>query len=154
MAHAKHTLLIRIQRLPHAQGLPAPQRMTGGSSGCDVAAAIEEDLVINPGSRALIPTGFRFEIPHGFEVQIRPRSGLALKHGVTVLNTPGTIDSDYRGEVKVILANLGDAPFVVRRGDRIAQAVPTAVAADLEIREVPELDDTGRGSGGFGSSGV
>jgi dUTP pyrophosphatase len=128
--------------------------MTPGSSGCDICAAVESDLVINPGSRALIPTGFCFEIPLGMEVQVRPRSGLAFKFGVTVLNTPGTIDADYRGEVKIILANFGDQPFTVKRGDRIAQVVPMSVAANAEFIEKDEIALTERGAGGFGHTGV
>jgi len=127
--------------------------MTSGSSGCDVAAAVEEDVTLEPGGRALIPTGFIFEIPPGLEIQVRPRSGLALKHGVTVLNAPGTIDADYRGEVKVILANLGTTAFTISRGDRIAQLVPMRVEASLGFIEVEELGETTRGDGGFGSSG-
>jgi dUTP pyrophosphatase len=127
--------------------------MTPGSSGCDVAAAVGDDMVIAAGGRALVPTGLVFEIPEGFEVQVRPRSGLAAKNGVTVLNAPGTIDADYRGEVKVILINLGDAPFIVRRGDRIAQLVPMRVAQDLDFEESAEVSGTGRGEGGFGHTG-
>lgn len=142
---------IAIQRLPHGEGLPLPAYATQGAAGMDVVAA--EAWVIEPGQRHAVATGFAMAIPEGFEVQVRPRSGLALKHGVTCLNTPGTIDSDYRGEVKVILANLGDAPFTIARGDRIAQLVPAPVQrAGLE--EVGSLDETARGSGGFGSTGV
>lgn len=144
---------ILVKRLPHAENLPVPHKMTSGSSGCDIAAAIEESIVLKPGERILVPTGFCFEIPQGFEVQVRPRSGLAWKHGVTVLNTPGTIDSDYRGEVKVILANLGTEPFTLNRGERIAQVVPMAVAADLDFKENDSLSETVRGSGGFGHTG-
>ncbi len=144
---------IRIKRLPHAAGLCAPRRMTTGSSGCDIAAAIESEITLEPGSRALIPTGFIFEIPPGYEVQVRPRSGLALRHGVTVLNAPGTIDADYRGEVKVILANLGSAPFTISRGDRVAQLVAARVEPALDYIEVDEVGETTRGQGGFGSSG-
>jgi dUTP pyrophosphatase len=141
---------IALQRLPHGEGLPLPAYATAGAAGMDVVAA--EELVLAPGARHAVATGFAMAIPLGFEVQVRPRSGLALKHGVTCLNTPGTIDSDYRGEVKVILANLGDAPFPIARGDRIAQLVPAPVQhADLE--EVESLDETARGSGGFGSTG-
>jgi dUTP pyrophosphatase len=141
---------IALQRLPHGEGLPLPAYATAGAAGMDVVAA--EELVLAPGARHAVATGFAMAIPLGFEVQVRPRSGLALKHGVTCLNTPGTIDSDYRGEVKVILANLGDAPFPIARGDRIAQLVPAPVQhADLE--EVASLDETARGSGGFGSTG-
>ena len=145
---------ILVKRLPHGKGIPAPRRMTSGASGCDVAAAVDQPVVIQPGTHALIPTGFVFEIPQGYEVQIRPRSGLALKHGILVLNTPGTIDSDYRGEVKIILANLGKEPFTVNRGDRIAQAVPMAVPVEVDFVEADEVSGTERGAGGFGHSGV
>jgi dUTP pyrophosphatase len=145
---------ITVKRLPHAGDLPIPQRMTPGSSGCDIAAAIDADMIILPGKRALIPTGFCFEIPEGFEVQVRSRSGLAAKHGVFVLNSPGTIDSDYRGEVKVILANMGDEPFAVRRGDRIAQVVPMTVPIAIDFKENSSISETTRGSGGFGHTGV
>ncbi|RYY25536.1 MAG: dUTP diphosphatase [Sphingomonadales bacterium] len=142
---------IAIQRLPHGEDLPLPAYATDGAAGMDVVAA--EDWILNPGQRHAVSTGFAMAIPEGFEVQVRPRSGLALKHGITCLNTPGTIDSDYRGEVKVILANLGDAPFTIARGDRIAQLVPAPVQrAGLE--EVGSLDETKRGSGGFGSTGI
>ncbi len=146
-------MIISVKRLSHARDLPIPQKMTPGSSGCDIAAAIEENIILKPGERYLVPTGFCFEIPLGFEVQVRPRSGLAWKHGITVLNTPGTIDSDYRGEVKVILANLGTEPFTLKRGERIAQVVPMAVAGDLDFRENETLTDTQRGAGGFGHTG-
>ena len=136
---------IVAKRLPHGVGLPLPQRMTPGSSGCDVCAALEEPLELLPGSRALIPTGFCFEIPQGFEVQVRPRSGLAVKHGVTVLNAPGTIDADYRGEVKIILVNLSPQPFVVNPGDRIAQLVPMRVASDLGFTEQDSIAASQRG---------
>lgn len=145
---------IAVKRLDHASDIALPRRMTPGSSGCDICAAVESDLVINPGSRALIPTGFCFEIPLGMEVQVRPRSGLAFKFGVTVLNTPGTIDADYRGEVKIILANFGDQPFTVKRGDRIAQVVPMSVAANAEFIEKDDIALTERGAGGFGHTGV
>ncbi len=141
---------IALQRLPHGEGLPLPAYATSGAAGMDVVAA--EELVLAPGARHAVATGFAIAIPDGYEVQVRPRSGLALKHGITCLNTPGTIDSDYRGEVKVILANLGDQPFPIARGDRIAQLVPAPVQrATLETVET--LDDTARGSGGFGSTG-
>ena len=141
---------IGLQLLPHGEGLPLPAYATGGAAGMDVVAA--EDVTIPPGGRHAVATGFAMAIPPGYEVQVRPRSGLALKHGVTCLNTPGTIDSDYRGEVKVILANLGDAPFAVNRGDRIAQLVPAPVQpAELMVLET--LDETTRGAGGFGSTG-
>ncbi|NYD92280.1 dUTP diphosphatase [Sphingomonas melonis] len=145
-----HTIAIQLRRLPHGEGLPPPAYATAGAAGMDVVAA--EALTLAPGARAAVATGFAIAIPDGYEVQVRPRSGLALKHGVTCLNTPGTIDSDYRGEVKVILVNLGDAPFPIARGDRIAQLVPAPVQrATLAIVET--LDDTDRGSGGFGSTG-
>ena len=146
---------ILVKRLPHAEGLPLPKRMTPGSSGCDVAAAVpaEEAMVIPQDGRALVPTGLVFEIPEGFEVQVRPRSGLAAKSGVTVLNAPGTIDADYRGEVKVILVNLGDSAFTIKRGDRIAQLVPMRVAQDLNFEESLGVSNTGRGEGGFGHTG-
>ncbi|WP_155263630.1 dUTP diphosphatase [Sphingomonas segetis] len=141
---------IELKRLPHGEGLPAPAYATSGSAGLDVVAA--EDLTLTPGQRHAVATGFAIAIPPGFEVQVRPRSGLALKHGITCLNTPGTIDEDYRGEVKVILANLGSEPFEVRRGERIAQLVPAPVLK-TEFREVEELGETSRGAGGFGSTG-
>lgn len=141
---------IELQRLQHGEGLPLPSYATEGAAGLDVVAA--EDLTLAPGERHAVPTGFAIAIPHGFEVQVRPRSGLALKHGVTCLNTPGTIDEDYRGEVKVILANLGAEPFEVRRGERIAQLVPAPVLK-ASFREVETLDETSRGVGGFGSTG-
>jgi dUTP pyrophosphatase len=145
---------IIIQRLPHGAGLPIPQRMTKGSSGCDVCAAVETDVVLEPAGRALVPTGFCFEIPQGYEVQVRSRSGLAVKHGVFVLNSPGTIDSDYRGEVKIILANIGSAPFTIKRGDRIAQLVVAPVASDIDFAENESISETKRGAGGFGHTGI
>lgn len=141
---------IAVLRLPHGEGLPLPAYATGGAAGMDVVAA--EDLTLAPGARAAVATGFAIAIPPGYEVQVRPRSGLALKHGVTCLNTPGTIDSDYRGEVKVILANLGSEPFAIARGERIAQLVPAPVLA-ATLEEVAALDETTRGAGGFGSTG-
>lgn len=141
---------IALRRLPHGEGLPLPAYATTGAAGMDVVAA--EAVTLAPGARAAVATGFAIAIPAGFEVQVRPRSGLALKHGVTCLNTPGTIDADYRGEIKVILANLGTEPFEVRRGERIAQLVPAVVTAAALI-EVETLDETDRGSGGFGSTG-
>ena len=141
---------IHLQRLPHGEGLPAPAYATEGAAGLDVVAA--ENLILAPGQRYGVATGFAIAIPEGYEVQVRPRSGLALKHGVTCLNTPGTIDHDYRGEVKVILANLGSEPFEVRRGERIAQLVPAPVLR-ADFREVVELSETSRGVGGFGSTG-
>lgn len=144
------TVAIRLKRLPHGEGLPLPAYATAHAAGLDVVAA--EDVTLEPGARHAVATGFAIAIPEGHEVQVRPRSGLALKHGVTCLNTPGTIDADYRGEVKVILANLGQEVFAVKRGERIAQLVPAPVLR-ASFAEVAELDGTGRGSGGFGSTG-
>lgn len=141
---------IELQRLPHGEGLPLPSYATHGAAGLDVVAA--EDLTLPPGQRHAVATGFAIAIPSGYEVQVRPRSGLALKHGITCLNTPGTIDEDYRGEVKVILANLGSEPFEVRRGERIAQLVPAPVLK-AKFLEVHALSETSRGAGGFGSTG-
>ncbi len=142
---------IQLQRLPNGGGLPLPAYASDGAAGMDVVAA--ETLTLRPGTRHAVATGFAMAIPPGYEVQVRPRSGLALKHGITCLNTPGTIDSDYRGEVKVILANLSDDNFEIRRGDRIAQLVPAPVQR-AAFAEVAALDDTARGAGGFGSTGV
>lgn len=143
---------VRLKRLPHAEGIPLPQRATPSSAGLDLCAAVAETVVLEPGERALVPTGFVWEIPAGWEGQVRPRSGLALKHGLTLLNAPGTVDSDYRGEVCVILCNLGREPFPIERGARIAQMVVAPVAA-AEPVEVLELTDTARGVGGFGHTG-
>lgn len=147
---------LHVARLPHGQGLPLPAYQTAQSAGLDLVAAvgIETPVTLIPGSRTLIPTGLQIELPAGFEAQVRPRSGLALKSGVTVLNSPGTIDADYRGEIGVILANLGGAPFEIRRGDRIAQLViAPVVQADLIEIETEALSETERGDGGFGSTG-
>jgi dUTP pyrophosphatase len=144
-------IAIRLKRLPHSEGLPLPAYATEHAAGMDVVAA--EELTLAPGARHAVATGFAIAIPMGFEVQVRPRSGLALKHGITCLNTPGTIDADYRGEVKVILANFGTEPFPIHRGDRIAQLVPAAVQR-ARFDEVEELDETERGAGGFGSTGA
>ena len=141
---------IRLKRLPHGEGLPLPAYATEHAAGLDLVAA--ESLTLAPGGRHAVATGFAIAIPHGFEVQVRPRSGLAFKHGITVLNTPGTIDSDYRGEVKVILINLGQLPFPIRRGERIAQLV-TAPVLRASFIEAEQLGETARGSGGFGSTG-
>ena len=141
---------IELQWLTHGKGLPAPNYATDGAAGLDVVSA--EDLTLAPGQRHAVATGFAIAIPEGYEVQVRPRSGLALKHGITCLNTPGTIDHDYRGEVKVILANLGSEPFQVRRGERIAQLVPAPVQK-AEFVVVGNLAATRRGAGGFGSTG-
>ncbi len=132
--------------------LPLPRYMTPGAAGLDLCADIAEPVTLAPGARALLPTGLRIAVPEGFEAQIRPRSGLALKHGLSIPNAPGTIDSDYRGEVQVLLINLGQEPFVVRRGERIAQLVVAPVVR-AELVEVDDLDDTSRGTGGFGSTG-
>jgi dUTP pyrophosphatase len=147
-------LAIAFRRLPHGLGLPLPARQTAGAAGADLFAAIgdEGEVEIAPGARALVPCGFAMALPEGYEAQVRPRSGLAARFGVTVLNAPGTIDADYRGEVKVILVNHGEEAFVIRRGDRIAQLVVAPVTAFV-LREVDALDTTLRGEGGFGSTG-
>lgn len=142
---------VRVKRLNHGAGLPLPDYATKGAAGMDICAA--ESLILRVGKRHAVATGFAFAIPDGYEVQVRPRSGLALKHGITCLNTPGTIDSDYRGEVKVILANLGDDDFQIAKGDRIAQLVVAPVTQATMV-EVDEIDETLRGAGGFGSTGV
>lgn len=142
---------IRVKRLAEGHDLPLPTYMTDGAAGADLAAAVHDDLTLLPGARALVPTGIAVAIPHGYEGQVRPRSGLALRAGVTVMNAPGTIDSDYRGPVGVILANFGTEPYVVRRGDRIAQLVIAEVAR-AGFEAVEELDETAR-PGGFGSTG-
>ena len=146
---------VNIVRLPHGQGLDLPAYETSGSAGMDLRAACSqsEPLELAPGQRLLVPTGLVFEIPDGYEAQIRPRSGLALKHGITCLNTPGTIDSDYRGEVMVLLVNLGTEKFVVERGMRIAQMVFAPVTR-AELTEASLANQSGRGTGGFGSTGV
>jgi dUTP pyrophosphatase len=141
---------IQIARLPHGEGLPLPAYATPGAAGMDVVSA--EDIDLAPGERHAVATGFKVAIPEGYEIQVRPRSGLAFKHGVTVPNTPGTIDSDYRGELKVLMINHGSEVFPVRRGERIAQLVPAAVT-QAGFDEVDELDATDRGHGGFGSTG-
>lgn len=143
---------VMLEILEHALTLPLPCRATSGSSGVDLTAAVESDMVVEPGTAELIPTGLKVSIPPGYEWQIRPRSGNALKHSITVLNSPGTIDSDYRGEVKVILANLGEKSFRIQRGDRIAQAVITPVVYPRFV-VVESLPETRRGEGGFGHSG-
>lgn len=141
---------IKLSRLEHGQGLPLPRYASADAAGLDVTAA--EELTLQPGDRHAVATGFAIEIPRGYEVQVRPRSGLAARNGITCLNTPGTIDSDYRGEVKVILINLGEDPFEIRRGERIAQLVPAPVLR-ADFIEVDALGETERGSGGFGSTG-
>ncbi len=147
--------VVPIQRLPHAAGLPLPAYETAGAAGMDLRAALPDDapLVLRQGERFAVPTGLAFALPHGFEGQVRPRSGLAFKNGVTCLNSPGTVDADYRGEVKVILINHGPDDFIIRRGDRIAQLV-IAPVLQAAWNEVESLDDTVRGSGGFGSTGA
>jgi dUTP pyrophosphatase len=144
---------IGIVRLPHAKDLPLPQYATAGSAGMDLSAAVDGDVTIEPGKRAVVPTGLSIELPEGFEAQVRPRSGLAANHGVTVLNTPGTVDSDYRGEIKVILINLGDTPFKISRGMRIAQMI-IARHERATLVETDALSDTARGAGGHGSTGA
>ena len=144
------SVAVRIKRLPHGQGLALPAYATQGAAGMDVLAA--EDVTLAPGGRHAVATGFSVAIPPGYEIQVRPRSGLALKHGISVPNAPGTIDSDYRGELKVIMINHGAEPFAIARGDRIAQLV-LAPITQAAWNEVAELDDTERGAGGFGSTG-
>lgn len=146
---------VPIQRLPHAEGLPLPAYETAQAAGMDLRAAVPDDepFVLRPGARHAVPTGYAFALPEGFEAQVRPRSGLALKSGITCLNSPGTVDADYRGEVKVILANLGEEDFTIRRGDRIAQLV-IAPVVQARWAEVASLDETARGAGGFGSTGA
>lgn len=147
------TVTVAIQRLPHAADLALPRYETEHAAGLDLSACIPADITLAPGKRALIPTGFAIALPAGYEAQVRPRSGLAAKHGVTVLNSPGTIDADYRGEVAVILINHGDVAFIVTRGMRIAQLVIAPVAQAV-LTEVAELSTTERGAGGFGSTGT
>jgi dUTP pyrophosphatase len=146
-------ITVAVQILPHGEGLELPRYETAGAAGCDLRAAVSESLTLLPGARSAVPTGLCLAIPEGFEGQVRARSGLALKNGIACLNAPGTIDSDYRGEVKVILANLGSQPFEIRRGDRIAQLVFSPVAR-AAFESAGSLSDSTRGSGGFGSTGV
>ena len=143
---------VAIARLPGAHDLPLPTHATEGSAGSDLRAAVDGERVLEPGERALIPTGVRIALPSGYEAQVRPRSGLALAHGIVLPNAPGTIDSDYRGELKVIVWNSGSDPYVIRRGDRIAQLVVSPVTR-VEWDEQPDLDATSRGPGGFGHTG-
>jgi len=145
---------VRVARLPHGEGLPLPSHQSKGAAGFDLVAALDTQhpLTLAPGARALVPTGLVLELPAGYEAQVRPRSGLALNYGITVLNSPGTIDSDYRGEVGVVLANLGHAPFEIRRGERIAQLVVLPVTR-ADLVEVTRVSETQRGNGGFGSTG-
>jgi dUTP pyrophosphatase len=144
---------VTVLRLAEGAGLPLPAYMSAGAAGADVVAALDAPRTLAPGERALIPTGFALEVPAGWEVQVRPRSGLAFKHGVTVLNAPGTIDSDYRGAVGVLLVNLGSEPFTIARGDRIAQLIVAPVARAL-FGEATAIGASDRGAGGFGSTGV
>ncbi len=144
---------IPITILPHGEGLPLPAYATSGAAGMDAVAAVTDTVMLAPGERFPVPLGFCMAIPDGYEVQVRPRSGLALKHGITVPNSPGTIDSDYRGEVKALLINLGQEPFAIERGMRICQLVPAAVTR-AALAVVTALDDTARGAGGFGSTGT
>jgi dUTP pyrophosphatase len=152
MSQPRAPVTVRITRLPGAQGLPLPARATAGSAGFDLHAALEKDLVLEPGQRALVPTGFAIAVPEGHEAQVRPRSGLALRHGLVLPNAPGTIDADYRGELSVIVMNAGRDPITLRRGDRIAQMVISPVA-NARFLEVDTLDETARGAGGFGHTG-
>jgi dUTP pyrophosphatase len=144
---------VRVRRLPHAEGLPLPNYATDGAAGADLCAAVDEEMVIEPGDRAAVPTGLVLEIPEGYEGQVRPRSGLAIKAGLTIVNAPGTIDSDYRGELKVLMVNLGSEPGTIGRGDRIAQLLiaPVTRASFVESEDVSASE---RGEGGFGSTGV
>ena len=151
-ARARAARRVKVVRLPHAQGLPLPAYQSDGAAGLDLLAAVEAPVVLRPGKRTLIPTGLVLELPPGFEAQVRPRSGLALRHGITVLNSPGTIDSDYRGEVQVVLVNLGDRSFAIARGERIAQLV-VARCEQVRLTEAAAASATRRGSGGFGSTG-
>ncbi len=146
---------LKIKRLPHSEGLPLPAYETAGAAGMDLRAAVPQEapLTLEPRARMLVPTGLAIELPPGHEGQVRPRSGLAIKHGITLINTPGTIDEDYRGEVMVPLVNLGETPATITRGLRIAQLV-VAPVVQVAIKEVEELSDTTRGSGGFGSTGI
>ena len=145
----------QLMQLPHGKGLPLPSYETAEAAGMDMRAAVPEDtpLILKPGARELVPTGFAMAIPHGFEAQIRPRSGLALEHGIGLVNAPGTVDSDYRGEIKIILINFGHEDFEISRGMRIAQMI-IAPVLQVAIKPVESLDDTARGAGGFGSTGV
>jgi dUTP pyrophosphatase len=147
------SVVIQVRRLPHGEGLPLPGYATTGAAGMDLLAAVDAPVTIDPGKRALIPTGLAIALPPGFEMQVRPRSGLALRNGIVLPNSPGTIDEDYRGEVQVIVLNAGDAPFTVERGMRIAQAIVAPVVRAV-WQEVDSLDDTARSAGGFGSTGV
>ena len=143
---------VLLKRLPHGQDLPLPRRATEDAAGFDLHACLEEDLQILPGTRALVPSGLAIQLPVGYEAQVRPRSGLAIKHGLSLLNSPGTIDADYRGEIAAVMVNLGQEPVTIRRGDRIAQLIVQALPR-VRFREVSELEETVRGAGGFGHTG-
>ena len=143
---------IKIKRLSGNEDIPLPEKMSSGASGYDLYAGVTQDIIVPKGKRALVPTGFSLELPQGIEAQIRPRSGLALKHGVTLLNTPGTIDADYRGEVKIIIINLGEEDFIIKRYDRIAQLVFVEIPS-VSLNETNEISETNRGIGGFGHTG-
>jgi dUTP pyrophosphatase len=151
--NGRMSIPVQVRRLSHGEGLPLPSYATAGAAGMDLIAAVQDPVVVGPGERTLIPTGLTIALPPGYELQIRPRSGLALRHGITLPNTPGTIDEDYRGEIAVIILNTGREPFVVERGTRIAQAVLAPVSRAV-WREVDGLDVTARDSGGFGSTGT
>jgi dUTP pyrophosphatase len=147
------TVPVAVKRFPHGEGLPLPSYATAGAAGLDLLAAVDGEVTLAPGERRLIPTGIAIALPPGYELQVRPRSGLALRHGLTMPNSPGTVDEDYRGELQVILMNAGQEPFTVTRGMRIAQAVLAPVVR-IAWREVVDLDETARGAGGFGSTGT
>lgn len=147
------SIALPVRILPHGEGLALPAYQTADSAGLDLVAAVEAEMMLQPGERALVPTGLAIALPSGYEAQIRPRSGLAFKHGLTVLNSPGTVDADYRGEVKVLMINLGQEPFAVKRGERIAQMV-VAPVTQIVWQPVADLDETARGAGGFGSTGT
>ena len=147
------SIALPVRILPHGEGLALPAYQTADSAGLDLVAAVEAAMVLQPGERALVPTGLAIALPSGYEAQIRPRSGLAFKHGLTVLNSPGTVDADYRGEVKVLMINLGQEPFAVKRGERIAQMV-VAPVTQIAWQPVADLEETARGAGGFGSTGT
>jgi dUTP pyrophosphatase len=153
--HKPKTVAVKVRRLPHADGLPLPDYQSSEAAGFDLLAAVAKKtpITLSPGERKLIPTGLIFELPSGSEAQVRPRSGLAAKFGITVLNSPGTIDADYRGEVSVILINLGNEPFAIKRGERIAQMIIAPVTR-AKLHEVTKLSATKRGAGGFGSTGI
>ena len=152
MTGAPRPITVKVKRLPSGEGLPLPARMTAGAAGFDLCAAVAEKVVLNPGAIQAVPCGFAMALPPGYEAQVRPRSGMATRHGITLVNTPGTIDADYRGEIQVPLINLGTSAFVVERGMRVAQMVVVPVP-EVALIEVRELDPTDRGSGGFGHTG-